>query len=597
MVKIQTIEKFIPSHIYKGIINLLILEIKISHSLFTRDTAKEFEYIFYTFFDFIEKISILLEQNKKILNSNQDKTNKEKKIIISDVMDSLETSLLNLSELISNRFQASRLSFEVPQYNLKFLGSISKIYKAYSCLIHKILESCKNEEKIKFFANIKLLKTMFSMQYFKKIPNDNILISIDFTTNDFFYFNESIPLIFHEVFHYIKTPFDILINIFFKLVMINLLNQRILYFIQSIDDEKISSTIKEIMKNEEIYNNFCSLLYKDIKKSIEDNFNWNKETESKKINYKLEWNDFTDKLIKSFFKFFSPDAYEKKYTEEEIDTFALFKNTFTFLKEYIKEEKIIESDNKIIIELKGFFAKIKNHLFSYSEDLFDIVYSYIESFKEIKSDFFMILFLDLDTKEYLKILLDFFKKQKFLVNKNDIGLNLRIGSILDILGAKNINNILIDILKENNNIVVNQNNVMDLCLKEFNIDIIDFYNQYKQESRNILVPYTNILKLIYYIYKFNKKDNNTKDTIYNELEKQIYTNNKQVFPNWYEEDYLTILKSVKKYNPNISLKKNIQEILTWDFDSIQKTYKEYIKTTDNFDKFQKQLQSIMKYWV
>lgn len=126
-------------------------------------------------------------------------------------IDCLELSIHLFSDLLQNWIQATRMVFEGPNYNLKFINSSTKIYISYFAIIEIIeqeIEALKkqngiNSSKLNFFPTINFTDLIKSHFLFPKSSYlEEKIIPIRFDKTSFFSPSKSLPWLLHEMGHY-----------------------------------------------------------------------------------------------------------------------------------------------------------------------------------------------------------------------------------------------------------------------------------------------------------------------------------------------------------------------------------------------------------
>jgi hypothetical protein len=158
----------------------------------------------------------------EVLEDYFDENLKENEQEQEEMLKSLKEFIRMLAELINDRVQASRPLFETPAYNLKFIGSITKINMAYSSLINDVVGGIEKyiggklektgrylNSKLTIFLTLQLSDKIESNLLFKNSslkPKKNLIyISSDITS--FFNPEMAVKLLLHEIGHYIR-PVD-----------------------------------------------------------------------------------------------------------------------------------------------------------------------------------------------------------------------------------------------------------------------------------------------------------------------------------------------------------------------------------------------------
>lgn len=126
-------------------------------------------------------------------------------------IDCLEYAVPLFSDLLQNWVQATRMVFEGPNYNLKFINSSTKVYISYFTIIElleKQIEQLKNKSeivspKLEFFPTISFTELVKSHYMFPKSTyTKERIIPIRFDKISFFSPSKSIPWLLHEMGHY-----------------------------------------------------------------------------------------------------------------------------------------------------------------------------------------------------------------------------------------------------------------------------------------------------------------------------------------------------------------------------------------------------------
>jgi len=322
-------------------------------------------------------LNALYETIEKDMSST-DEQNKENIDI-----DSLELAVHLFSDLLQNWVQATRMVFEGPNYNIKFVNSSTKIYISYFTIV-EIIESeleifqqgkkNKNKEysKLLFFPTINFTDLVKSHVLF---PNSTFarekIIPIRFDKLSFFSPVKSIPWLFHEMGHYIQIRNVAVRNTcFLRTICMDIARKIFMYTV--VDSE-----------NSYLLDKFKNKWYPIASKSIND------------IEYILE-DVFTQKLC-SYMSEQSLDNFVEKISQVIESGFSYVNEEIDNLSKKISSEFVsIKHSNKISIENYNCFEKLLDWLFEGIEngkEVDKIIFFWKESndFENLPPSFFEII--------------------------------------------------------------------------------------------------------------------------------------------------------------------------------------------------------------
>lgn len=447
---IESYSSSISEQMQGALRELVMYYLKISHTIFTEGICSDLHDIFSVFME-------LVGNNCKVV-SQDSKTKFEH--------ESLQIGIKTLAELISNRVQASRLNFEAPYYNLKFMGSPAKIFMAYSAMIRLLINELfeGKDEKFLFFATVDLSNQLSSLLYFKNVPSSKKLVSINFTNNEFFRFNEAIPYIFHEISHYISIDdnrhrnyafLDAVSRYLAFIILEKLKRHSIFEYINNYSSSTLSSKtldkFKGTSKNaEEKLGDSFNTSIKCILLGIPNTDRENQFRNSTKTSFK----GFVKILFDNLVIFIRPDK-DNDYRIDHLHTIYintvdslinelcnLFGSTHQINKNIASHTYAIirNADNKENIIPKGSFSNyIKQIVFNEvvdKEDNYNLIAyfsSIMDGYQEAYADFLMVELLGLDFKDYIKVIVKYFENLRIDFDKVDVANAIRIRAVLGYL--------------------------------------------------------------------------------------------------------------------------------------------------------------------
>ena len=175
------------------------------------------------FFLLIDSAGLITKNIIQLLNINQiesaDLNSSFRKLNIQ----STKLVISMISELINDRIQANRSLFESPVYNIKFNGSIAKIFSAYAAVINTVEDEtriCLSKQNLQrqstgekivpsyYFLTMDLSNTVVSHLFFYEDIEYNPLfklISINCDSTSFFQPEDAVCSIMHEMSHYMDV--------------------------------------------------------------------------------------------------------------------------------------------------------------------------------------------------------------------------------------------------------------------------------------------------------------------------------------------------------------------------------------------------------
>jgi hypothetical protein len=157
----------------------------------------------------LNTIMIELEQRVKDAGKDEDEDPYSAETGPILKLRSLQVAIEYFSEYIQDQIQASQLDFEVPTHNTKFIGSLTSIANIYSYIVEifesKIFKELDDRSEWAFFTEMDRHNAITSQVLFANQCEGKYyyLVPILLDVTSFFDILNSIPLLFHEIGHYI----------------------------------------------------------------------------------------------------------------------------------------------------------------------------------------------------------------------------------------------------------------------------------------------------------------------------------------------------------------------------------------------------------
>lgn len=329
----------------------------------------------------------------KTFINDYENDNKEKSL--HELLNYIQISLTYIN-------QACSPLHEVPNHNYFYSGSYNDLLKMYYGIISNILQlgygfhhDKENlQHKIFFAVNFETTTKVHSKMFTSHGSEEKRLVVFHIPYDDFYNYPKTIPVLIHEIFHYIapysrKSRIINLWDILLNFILIKILNN---YFPK-----------RESLTENDQYRIFK--FYVDNMTGIKDEFM------QCLLNNNISLYDETlPELLNRYFEtyeVFQP-IYELILTDIVIyiyDTFAIIKEVG--IKEYFSKYEIElecdldKDDFDIIKNLQSVIKELNK-----DTDVFDFASNIISASKEAFCDAFIVEILNLDIKQYLRLFIN-----------------------------------------------------------------------------------------------------------------------------------------------------------------------------------------------
>jgi hypothetical protein len=194
----------------------------------------------------------------------------------TDQLINIEMGVDLISQLLRSRIQAFRFFSEIPTYNGEFIHSASKIFVMYMAIVEemekKINEYYKlnlkrkydSERKINFFITLSYSEKIKSFDLF---PNaKKRIIPIRLSSFSFIDFNYAIPMLFHEMAHFIPNLNYKQLNLIIRRTICEWVSQRLVNILLTEEDR-----IVELLEDEhtkQLINSLSTILSQELEQQL-----------------------------------------------------------------------------------------------------------------------------------------------------------------------------------------------------------------------------------------------------------------------------------------------------------------------------------------